>query len=70
MPVTIHIPTPLRAFTDKKDAVEVDGATVSEALQAAAAHAPDQDSFNGAALLAELISAGSFAAADATDPPV
>jgi molybdopterin/thiamine biosynthesis adenylyltransferase/rhodanese-related sulfurtransferase/molybdopterin converting factor small subunit len=34
MPVTIHIPTPLRAFTDKKDVVEVEGATVGEALQA------------------------------------
>ena len=33
MPVTIHIPTPLRAFTDKNDAVEVSGATVGEALQ-------------------------------------
>jgi sulfur-carrier protein adenylyltransferase/sulfurtransferase len=28
----IHIPTPLRPFTDKKDAVEVNGATVGELL--------------------------------------
>ena len=34
MPNTIHIPTPLRPFTDKLDAVEVDGATVGELLSA------------------------------------
>ncbi len=28
----VHIPTPLRPFTDKLDAVEVSGATVGEAL--------------------------------------
>ena len=33
MPITIHIPTPLRPFTDKLDAVELDGATVGELLQ-------------------------------------
>ncbi len=32
MPNTIHIPTPLRAFTDKKESVEVSGATVGELL--------------------------------------
>ena len=32
MPNTIHIPTPLRPFTDKQDAVEVNGATVGELL--------------------------------------
>ena len=32
MPNTIHIPTPLRPFTDKQDAVEVSGATVGELL--------------------------------------
>ena len=32
MPNTIHIPTPLRPFTDKKEAVEVSGATVGELL--------------------------------------
>ena len=30
---TILIPTPLRPFTDKLDAVELDGATVGELLQ-------------------------------------
>jgi molybdopterin converting factor small subunit len=29
---TIHIPTPLRPFTDKKEAVEVSGTTVGELL--------------------------------------
>jgi sulfur-carrier protein adenylyltransferase/sulfurtransferase len=32
MPNIIHIPTPLRAFTDKKESVEVSGATVGELL--------------------------------------
>ena len=32
MPNTIHIPTPLRPFTDKQEAVQVDGATVGELL--------------------------------------
>src|SRR5215510_14785096 len=32
MPNTINIPTPLRPFTDKKEAVEVHGATVGELL--------------------------------------
>ncbi len=32
MPNTIHIPTPLRPFTDKKESVEVDGNTVGELL--------------------------------------
>jgi sulfur-carrier protein adenylyltransferase/sulfurtransferase len=32
MPVKIHIPTPLRPFTDKLDVVEVDGATIGELL--------------------------------------
>ena len=30
----IHIPTPLRAFTDKQDTVSVQGATVAEGLAA------------------------------------
>ncbi len=30
----IHIPTPLRAYTDKQETVSVDGATVSEGLDA------------------------------------
>src|SRR5262245_30424483 len=34
MPNTINIPTPLRPFTDKKEAVEVSGATVGELLTA------------------------------------
>jgi adenylyltransferase/sulfurtransferase len=33
MPTKILIPTPLRPFTDKKDSVEVDGATIAELLQ-------------------------------------
>ena len=32
MPNTINIPTPLRPFADKKEAVEVTGATVGELL--------------------------------------
>jgi len=32
MPNTIHIPTPLRPFTDKRESVEVNGATVGELL--------------------------------------
>jgi adenylyltransferase/sulfurtransferase len=32
MPNTIHIPTPLRPFTDKHESVEVNGATVGELL--------------------------------------
>jgi molybdopterin/thiamine biosynthesis adenylyltransferase/rhodanese-related sulfurtransferase/molybdopterin converting factor small subunit len=32
MPNKIHIPTPLRPFTDKQEAVEVNGATVGELL--------------------------------------
>ena len=31
---TIHIPTPLRAYTENKPSVDVDGATVGEALGA------------------------------------
>jgi len=30
----IHIPTPLRAYTDKQETVSVEGATVSEGLAA------------------------------------
>ena len=32
MPNTIHIPTPLRPFTEKRESVEVTGATVGELL--------------------------------------
>src|SRR5258707_10240395 len=32
MPNTIHIPTPLRPFTEKNESVEVSGATVGELL--------------------------------------
>src|SRR3954471_18867786 len=32
MPNTIHIPTPLRPFTDKQESVEVSGGTVGELL--------------------------------------
>jgi adenylyltransferase/sulfurtransferase len=34
MPTTVYIPTPLRPYTDKLDTVEVEGATVAEALGA------------------------------------
>ena len=37
----ILIPTPLRQFAEKKDAVEVSGATVGEALAALTAAHPD-----------------------------
>jgi molybdopterin converting factor small subunit len=37
----IHIPTPLRAYTDKQDAVSVNAATVGEALDALTAKHPD-----------------------------
>src|SRR5688500_9845719 len=33
MPTKILIPTPLRPFTDKQDAVEIDGRTIGEVLQ-------------------------------------
>src|SRR5688572_11791729 len=33
MPTKILIPTPLRPFTEKQDAVEIDGATIAELLQ-------------------------------------
>jgi sulfur-carrier protein adenylyltransferase/sulfurtransferase len=33
MPVSIHIPTPLRPFTEKLDVVQASGATVGEVLQ-------------------------------------
>ena len=32
MPNTIHIPTPLRPFTDKQESVDVNGGTVGELL--------------------------------------
>ncbi len=32
MPNTIHIPTPLRPFTDKQESVDVSGGTVGELL--------------------------------------
>jgi adenylyltransferase/sulfurtransferase len=41
MPTTIYVPTPLRSYTDKLDTVEVDGATVGEALGALATRFPD-----------------------------
>jgi molybdopterin converting factor small subunit len=34
MPVTVHIPTPLRGFTAGSDRLELDGATVGEILEA------------------------------------
>ena len=41
MPVTIQIPTALRAFTDKKSEVTAEGRTVGEALGNFAAACPD-----------------------------
>ena len=38
--MNIHIPTPLRAYTDKKETVSVDGATVAEGLAALTAAYP------------------------------
>ena len=37
----IHIPTPLRAYTDKLETVSVEGATVAEGLAALVAAYPD-----------------------------
>lgn len=37
----VHIPTPLRAFTDKRDTVEVEGATVGDALASLIAAFPE-----------------------------
>jgi molybdopterin converting factor small subunit len=39
--ITLLIPTALRAFTDRKSSVEVDGATVAAALEAFTAAYPD-----------------------------
>jgi molybdopterin synthase sulfur carrier subunit len=36
----IHIPTPLRAYTDKQETVSVDGSTIAEALAALTAAHP------------------------------
>ena len=33
MPTTILIPTPLRAYTGKRDSVQVEGATIADALR-------------------------------------
>ena len=40
MPVTIHIPTPLRPYTGGAASVSVDGATVGEALAALTSPTP------------------------------
>jgi len=37
----IHIPTPLRVYTDKQDTVGVEASTVSEALDALTSRHPD-----------------------------
>jgi molybdopterin converting factor small subunit len=39
--ITIHIPTPLRAYTDDQAAASVDGATVGDALRALVARYPE-----------------------------
>ena len=41
MPTKIFVPTPLRPFTDKLDTVEVEGATVADALAALTARYGD-----------------------------
>ncbi len=38
--MNIHIPTPLRTYTDKQETVSVDGATVAEGLAALTAAFP------------------------------
>ncbi len=40
MPVTIHIPTALRTYADNKPSVDVQGATVADALQDLTAQYP------------------------------
>ncbi|HEX4285730.1 MAG TPA: MoaD/ThiS family protein [Terracidiphilus sp.] len=47
--MTIFIPTPLRPYAQGKDAVEVNGATIAEALDALTATHPDlrKHLFNG-----------------------
>jgi adenylyltransferase/sulfurtransferase len=39
--IKIHIPTPLRAYSDKQDTVNVSAATVGEALNALTTKHPD-----------------------------
>ena len=39
--MNIHIPTPLRTYTDKQETVSVDGATVAEGLAALTTAFPD-----------------------------
>ena len=41
MPVQIHIPTPLRVYSGKQDAVTVTASTVGEALDALVTEHPD-----------------------------
>ena len=41
MSQTVHIPTPLRQYTDKLDTVQVNGATVAEALAQLTTTYPD-----------------------------
>jgi molybdopterin converting factor small subunit len=41
MPVTLNIPTALRGFTDRQPQVELEGATVAEALKSLIAKYPD-----------------------------
>jgi adenylyltransferase/sulfurtransferase len=41
LPMTIYIPTPLRVYTGGQDAVEVDAATVDQALEALTQAHPD-----------------------------
>jgi adenylyltransferase/sulfurtransferase len=39
--MTVHIPTPLRAFTDRKESVSVTGATVAAALESLVTQYPE-----------------------------
>lgn len=40
MSISVHIPTPLRKFTENQDVVDVSGATVGEALAQLTEHHP------------------------------
>lgn len=42
-PITIHIPTPLRAYTDEQATATVEAATVGAALRALVDHYPELD---------------------------
>lgn len=55
--VTIHIPTPLRAYTDDQAEVTVSGATAGDALRALVTRYPDLESnlYNEAGELRQFV---------------